>query len=96
MKVEFPLNVFPEFAEFSDKQGCIPVGCVPPAAVAVCWGGGGVCLSACWNTSPGPGYARTGPGPGPLKVWAWTPPPRPDRQPPPGLGPRHPPCEQND
>ena len=31
------------------KQECIPVGCVPSAAVAVCWGGGvsaqwGVCL----------------------------------------------------
>ena len=29
------------------KQECIPVGCVPSAAVAVCWGGGfypgGVC-----------------------------------------------------
>ena len=30
------------------KQECIPVGCVPPAAVAV-WG---VCLSACWDTPP--------------------------------------------
>ena len=27
------------------EQECIPVGCVPPAAVAV----GGVCLSACWD-----------------------------------------------
>ena len=28
------------------KQECIPVGCVPSAAVAVCWGGlpGGRCL----------------------------------------------------
>ena len=42
------------------KQECIPVGCVPSAAVAVCWGGG--CLphfSACWDTHP------PGPGPGP-------------------------------
>ena len=29
------------------KQECIPVGCVPPTAVAV---GRGVCLSACWDT----------------------------------------------
>ena len=36
-------------------QECIPVGCVLPAAVAVCWGGG-VCLSACWDTP------RCGPG----------------------------------
>ena len=25
------------------QQQCIPVGCVPSAAVAVCWGEGGVC-----------------------------------------------------
>ena len=43
------------------KQECIPVGCVPPAAVAVCWGS--VCLSACWDTPPSP------------QVWAWTPAP---------------------
>ena len=41
------------------KQECIPVGCVPSAAVAVCWGGGGVCLSACWDT-----HTHTRPGPG--------------------------------
>ena len=35
------------------KQECIPVGCVLPAAVAVCWGG--VCHSACWDTPPRPG-----------------------------------------
>ena len=29
------------------KQECIPVGCVPSAAVAA---GGGVYLSACWDT----------------------------------------------
>ena len=35
------------------QQECIPVGCVPSAAVAVCWGrgvsawGGGVCLVGC-------------------------------------------------
>ena len=27
------------------KQECIPVGCVPPAAVAICWGEG--CLRQC-------------------------------------------------
>ena len=42
----------------SSKQECIPVGCVPPAAVAVCWGI--VCISACWDTPP--------------RAWAWTPP----------------------
>ena len=33
------------------KQECsrIPVECILPAAVAVCWG---VCLSACWDTPP--------------------------------------------
>ena len=28
---------------YTQKQECIPVGCVPPASVAI-WGGGGVCL----------------------------------------------------
>ena len=28
----------------NDEQECIPVGCVPSAAVAVCWRRGGVCL----------------------------------------------------
>ena len=28
---------------FLEKQECIPVGCVPAAAVAVCWGGEAVC-----------------------------------------------------
>ena len=41
-----------------NKRECIPVGCVPPAAVAICWGG--VCLSAIWDTDP--------------QVWAWRPP----------------------
>ena len=33
-------------------QECVPVESVPPAAVAVCCGGGGVCLSECWDTPP--------------------------------------------
>ena len=52
-------------------------GCVPSAAVAVCWGD--VCFSACWDTPSG-----CGPG-DPPQVWAWRPPqvwawrpPRPD------------------
>ena len=53
------------------KQECIPVGSVPPAAVAVCLGG--VCLSACWDTHPPPG-CRPGEPPDqtpqpPLWVW---------------------------
>ena len=64
-------------------QECIPVGCVPSAAAALCWGVGGICLSTCWDTHPRP--------------WTWTPsgprpghPAWPDPQPPPGSGPRHP------
>ena len=38
-------------AEYKSEQECIPVGCVPPAALAVCWGGD-VCRSACWDTPP--------------------------------------------
>ena len=37
-------------SNFTRQQECIPVGCVPPAAVAFCWGS--VCLSACWDTPP--------------------------------------------
>ena len=73
------------FSKCSFEQECIPVGCVPPAAVTISWG---VCLSACWDTHP----ARCGPGDLPLGVgletpqgWAWRPPwvwawrpPRPD------------------
>ena len=35
----------PQYTKYS-KQECIPVGCVPSAVVAVCWGGlpGGGCL----------------------------------------------------
>ena len=54
------------------KQECIPVGCLPPAAVAV-GGGWEVCLSACWDTPPGVGL-ETPPGVGLENtpwVWAW-------------------------
>ena len=57
-------------SKLRSKQECIPVGCIPPAAAAVCWGGG-VCLSACWDTPPGLGLDTPW-------VWAWRPPPRPD------------------
>ena len=72
--------------ELFDKQECIPVGCVPPAVVAVCWGGvGGVCLSACWDIPP-PGVGLETPQPYPSTspwVWAWRPPPGQTPQPPP-------------
>ena len=48
------------FTNLTVKQECIPVGCIPSAAVAICWEGG--CLlrgmsaqrgpSACWDTPP--------------------------------------------
>ena len=50
------------------KQECIPAECVPPIAVAICWGG--VCLSACWDIHI-------------PKVWAWRPTPSQTPQPPP-------------
>ena len=58
-----------------NEQECIPVGCILQAAVAVSWGG--VCLSACWDTPPGPGPPRPGPDPPGVgldtpQVWAWT------------------------
>ena len=48
------------------RQGCIPVGCVPSAAVAVCWWG----VSASVHT----GIHPPGPGPGHPPGLAWTPP----------------------
>ena len=54
--LEFFLNVSTEFAEFSDKQECIPLGCIPSTAVAIsgvglprgCLPGGGV---SAWGVS---------------------------------------------
>ena len=70
------------------QQECIPAGCVP------CWGVG-VCLSACWDTPPGPGPPgvgldnplRCGPGHPPSQIPQPPPgsrprPPQPDPQPP--------------
>ena len=66
------------------KQECIPVGCVPPAAVAICcWGW---CLPQCML-----GYTPPRCWPGTPWVWARTPPSQ-TPQPPPGCGPRHPPA----
>ena len=55
------------------QQECIPIGCIPPVAVAVCWAGG-VCLIVphCML-----GYT-------PPQVWAWRPPGQ-TPQPPPWL-----------
>ena len=59
------------------RQEYIPVGCVLPAAVAVCWAGGR-CLPQCMlEYPPGVGLEtppRCGPGDAPW-VWAWRPPP---------------------
>ena len=65
------------------RQECIPVGCVPPAAVAVC---GGVFASV------HAGIPHPGPGPGhPPWVWAWRyPQPDPSTSPP-RCGPGNPP-----
>ena len=38
--------------ELFDKQECIPVGCVPPAVVAVCWGVWGVSASVLAGIHP--------------------------------------------
>ena len=66
-------------------QECIPVGCAPPAAVAICLGG---CLSQSLpdppNIPPGSGPRHPpavgldtpgcGPGHPPPRVWVWIPP----------------------
>ena len=80
------LSMWTMLKPFHWKKECIPVGCVPPAAVAICFcGEGGVCLSACWDTPPGVGLESPTPGCGPgdplsetpqppPQVWAWRPP----------------------
>ena len=56
-----------------EKQECIPVGCVPPTAVAICWGG--VCLPQCMlGYSPGAWDPQVSAWRPPPQVWAWTPP----------------------
>ena len=68
------------------KQECIPVGYVPPAAVAVCWGRGRGCLPQCML-----GYTPLGMG---LKTPPWCGPGDPPSQTlnlPPGCGPGDPP-----
>ena len=49
------------------QQECIPVGCVPPAAVAVCWGVS-ASVHAGIHTTPGVCLET------PPQVWAWRPP----------------------
>ena len=67
------------------QQECIPVGCVPPAAEAVCWGG---CLPQCMlGYTPG-----CGPGDPPLQARSLNFPPECGLgDPPPGQTPQLPP-----
>ena len=54
--------------KFKIAQECIPVGCVPPTAVAVCLGGVGVSASVhagIHPPRPGPGPLNLPPGCGP-------------------------------
>ena len=44
-KFAFVIEIFkPRFGKFTHQQECIPVGCVPSAAVAVSWGWVGWCM----------------------------------------------------
>ena len=65
------------------RQECIPVGCVPPTAVVIGGGAGGLVLIplnfplGCWpGTDPPQFPLGCGPGPDPPQfppwVWAWT------------------------
>ena len=83
------LSVLMSYGQNLFKQECIPVGCVPPRAVAVCLGG--VYLSVSWGTH----HPQARPLNFPPWVWAWRPPrpaleipPWPDPSTfPPGCGP---------
>ena len=75
------LNLMQIFLKKIPKQECIPVGCIPPAAVAACWGGGSAAVHAGIPPRCGPGDPPgCGPGdssrPDPLtcpQMWAWRP-----------------------
>ena len=79
----FQLHVQELLTTTSTVQECIPVGCVPSAAVAVCWGG---CLHQCmlgYTTPLGLGLDTPDlgldtpsprPGPGHPLGLGWTPP----------------------
>ena len=72
------------------KQECIPVGCVPPVAVAVCWGRG-VSVSVHAGIPLGVGLETTWVWAWrPPRVWAWRP-PQVWPGDPPGCGPGDPP-----
>ena len=76
-------NLLTEEHCYKEEQECIPVGCVPPMAVAV-HGGGSASVHA--GIHP-PGVGLETPPP----VWAWRPPwPDPSTSPPPGCGPEDP------
>ena len=73
---------------YNFKQECIPVGCILPTAVAICWGvsasvHAGIHPQA-WAWTPPLGLGLDNP-----RVWAWTPPSQTPNLPP-GSGPRHP------
>ena len=77
-KGEYQSNILPEFTQTTSGQECIPVGCVPPAAVAICWGVWPGALPRVWAWRP----PRFGPGDPPSQgqtpqlfpwVWAWRP-----------------------
>ena len=52
-------KITPECFLYIYIQECIPVGCAPPAAVAVCLGGGGcICLMLAHSPGPKPGHPR--------------------------------------
>ena len=50
-------------------QECIPVGCVPSAAEAVYWAGGGGSATVHAGIPPGLGLDPPGPGPGHTPLW---------------------------
>ena len=68
---------------FIPQQECIPVRCVPPTVVAVCWGDLPQCMLGYPPPRCGPGDPPgCGPGETCLKVWTWRPPrPHPSTSP---------------
>ena len=56
------------FRKKKTKQECIPVGCEPPAAVAVCWGVSASVHAGIHLPGPGPGHLQPDPPTSPLSL----------------------------
>ena len=69
LKEHLAIHWISDLGSFHLKQECIPVGCIPPAAVAIM---GGLHMPLLPGSRPP--WSRHPPGADPPQVWAWRPP----------------------